>query len=66
MRMVYKVLAQDLPKATKEMNFSESFFSSTVVDILLITEKECLVVLDVQGDYPYITNKWKELIIEER
>lgn len=65
MIVAYRILTHNLPRATKEMNVREGPFSSEVVDIIKTTY-DFIVIVDVQGSYPNITDRWKEFIEDDR
>lgn len=65
-KFAYKVFTRDLPKVTQIFNHTEAFFKSEVTGIIPISNTEyALIIVDTEGSYSYITNKWKEHIIEE-
>lgn len=67
MKVAHRVSIDTLPEVTKRCNYQEAFFKSEVSGIYLIagTTSQFIVVLDVQGSYPYIENQWKELFEDE-
>lgn len=63
MKVAYKVLTLELPKACKLFNHRESFFESMVTDIIPLSNSSySIVVIDINGEYPYLTNTWKQVI----
>ncbi len=65
MKRVYKVFITDLPRATLEMNVSSAGFSSEVTDVIVLDKFSALLVVDIRGVYPYITEQWKVFIHED-
>lgn len=59
-----------LPKATQLMNTESGdygIFKSKVIDIIYQIDSDCrfnydevIVIVEIEGEYSYITNKWKE------
>jgi hypothetical protein len=59
---VYNVRTDDLPRATKAMNCDRgSFFKSRVLEVRTGDEIS-LVVVELDGYYPYITNQWNFIL----
>ena len=59
----YDVDRQHLAYATKIMTFNGDFFESKVVDIIRTSwEETFIIVVRMNGSYPYITNQWKGII----
>lgn len=58
----FKIMIDDLPIATKEMNYSCNFFKSFVKDVIIRDERYAMVIVEIHGNYPYITNQWKGFI----
>lgn len=51
-----------LPRATIEMNCFSDSFESRVVEIIS-GEDNSIVIVELDGSYPYITNKWESFIL---
>jgi len=66
---VYRVDKHNLVRASNAMNFSESSLPGRIfrskVEEIIVEDKTCLVIVRIWGSYPYITDPWKEFIIEE-
>ena len=62
---VYPVINTNLPEATNLMNENGDYFESRVVEII-VGEWESLVIVELKGSYPYITDKWKLVINENK
>ncbi len=67
--IAYYIHKNLLPLATKLMTYEEyQGFESRIIDVIKLSNKSCafdykdelIVVLEVKGSYPYITNEWKE------
>ena len=56
----FKIENNDLPKATDEMNcnYTDAGFRCTVKDIIILDENS-IIVAEIEGYYPFITNQWK-------
>jgi len=59
---IYKIRNEDLPKATKVLNGNWTAFKSKVVDII-IDKNTSLLIVELNGSYPFITNQWESLIL---
>ena len=67
MIFAYKVLTSDLPKATKEINRNTcAVFTSAVKDIIPLIDGHSMILVDVKGYYPFITDKWKKFIVDDK
>ena len=61
---VYRVRTESLPRATEAMNGSWDFFHSRVLEVRT-GDRISLVVVELDGYYPYITNKWDFILSAE-
>jgi hypothetical protein len=59
----YKIRNNNLPHATQKMNYSGSGFDSRVINII-IGDSESILIVSIEGSYPFITNQWKSFIEE--
>lgn len=66
MRMIraYKVRNDNLPKITGMMNSSDLFFRSEVTDVI-VGENASIVIVKMEGSYPFIENQWEKFIVKE-
>lgn len=71
----FRVRTSDLPEATKKMTYNPSGpptadmpFSSKVVAVFPPSPAgnslASIVIVEMQGDYPYITEQWNPFIVE--
>jgi hypothetical protein len=58
---VYPVINTNLPEATKLMNRKSDQFESRVVEII-VGDRESLVIVELKGSYPFITEQWEKVI----
>jgi hypothetical protein len=64
----YKVERDDLPKASRLMNENcpDAGFKSQIVDVLPVEDKTyVVVVVQICGSYPYVTNEWNSVIVKD-
>ncbi len=52
----FQVQPYNLTLATQKMNYSGDGFQSRVVQI--IYGEPCIVIVEMDGSYPFITNQW--------
>jgi hypothetical protein len=57
----YKVMTKCLPEATQAINGNWGCLKSRVIHIEVMQEVS-IVIVEMQGTYPYITNQWDEFI----
>ena len=60
----YKVRNGDLPLATEKMNYYGDSFESKVKEIIT-GGTSSVVIVELDGSYPYIENEWNEFVIME-
>jgi len=61
-KRVFRVPTDRLPEATAAMNYTGDFFRSRVCDVIP-QGPESLVVVELDGSYPFIENEWEVFII---
>jgi len=65
----YMIYVDDLPKATKMMNYTCDFFSSRVLNIKVRRSLHrgrsiAIVFVEIVGSNPFIINEWEEVIVD--
>ena len=60
---VFEVFNQYLIRATQDMNYYNTFFSSRVISLIPNGKNRTLVGVEMEGSYSYITNKWEKFFV---
>lgn len=58
-QVVYRVLTKDLPSISALANTGRgSIFRQTISQIIPEADGKCLMILEMQGSYPYLEMQW--------
>ncbi len=57
----YRILNENLPRATREMSCCYELFECKVKEIIR-GDSESIVIVEMNGFYPAVTNEWSFII----
>jgi len=61
----YEINLCDLTLASKKMNCQTEIFESKIINVIHQDEQDtCIVLVEENGSYPFITSQWEKFIIK--